>query len=55
MPIYSYKCACGNTLNVMHGMTERVTPACDKCGAEMKRDYSFGAIKFKGTGWGKDA
>tara|TARA_R110000822_G_scaffold14484_7_gene50926 strand:+ start:1077 stop:1265 length:189 start_codon:yes stop_codon:yes gene_type:complete len=52
MPTYDFKC-CGNTVSVTNRLTEiqTKTPQCGKCLGPMTRDYSFGAIKFKGSGF----
>lgn len=55
MPSYEYKCSCGEHLEITHSMSEKLTPVCEKCGKRMIRDYRFGAVTFKGDGWGKDA
>lgn len=52
MPTYDFKC-CGNTVSVTNRLTETQTqtPQCANCLKPMTRDYSFGAISFKGSGF----
>jgi predicted nucleic acid-binding Zn ribbon protein len=52
MPTYDFSC-CGNTVSVTNRLTETQTktPQCGKCLGPMTRDYSFGAVKFVGSGF----
>ena len=52
MPTYDFKC-CGNTVSVTNRLTETQTqtPQCANCLKPMTRDYSFGAVSFKGSGF----
>lgn len=53
MPSYEYKCAeCGETATLVTRITEQlIIPVCFKCKVEMKRDYRFGSVQFKGSGF----
>lgn len=49
MPIYSYKCNCGQRQTVVKPMSEATLPVlCDKCAFVMHRDYKadFGKQHF---------
>jgi len=53
MPSYSYECSqCKTVLTVSRSMTEQ-DPGydCKDCNIPMKRQYSVGAITFKGSGF----
>ena len=52
MPTYEFKC-CGNTETVINTLTgvQNNPPECGSCLNLMQRVYSFGAIKFKGSGF----
>jgi putative FmdB family regulatory protein len=51
MPIYTYECACGQVLDVTHGMFEQVELECDNCESMMARKFSAPTIQFKGDGF----
>jgi putative FmdB family regulatory protein len=51
MPIYTYECACGQVLDVTHGMFEEFELECDNCDSMMDRKFSAPAIQFKGSGF----
>lgn len=56
MPIYTYKCKpCDVKKEVDHPMNDNPTILCETCKTEMIKIPGFGAVSFKGTGWGKDA
>lgn len=54
MPVYDYKCECGNTRTQTISIKETDFKAVCHCGKEMKRVFGLGAVTFKGGGWGKD-
>ncbi|MFA5999553.1 MAG: zinc ribbon domain-containing protein [Candidatus Paceibacterota bacterium] len=57
MPTYEYFCPkCDNEIEIEHSIKESVTPICDKCKTEMKRNISGGTgFVLKDFGWpGKD-
>lgn len=52
MPTYDYRCReCGNTLEVIHGMTEDGPSVCEVCGGPMRRVLFPTGIIFKGSGF----
>jgi putative FmdB family regulatory protein len=54
MPLYDYECqACGNTVELMHGVHDAGPSECDRCGGQMRKLLSTPAIVFKGSGWAK--
>jgi putative FmdB family regulatory protein len=54
MPFYDYKCtACGNRIEVIHGVNDLGPGACDVCGGPMRKMLSSPSIVFKGSGWAK--
>ena len=54
MPLYEYRCTqCRALEEVLQGFSDPSTPACPKCGSEMKRQISAPAIQFKGSGFYK--
>jgi putative FmdB family regulatory protein len=56
MPVYDYVCgACGNLLEVIHGIYAEGPRFCPACGAEgrMTKALSAPAVVFKGSGWAK--
>lgn len=55
MPIYVYQCACGFQEEIVHGMSEKLTPICLECSGQMVRRPAVGAVTFNGSGWGKDS
>lgn len=54
MPVYDFKCSCGNTRTQTISINEKDFKAVCHCGKEMVRDYKTVGVSFKGTGWGKD-
>jgi putative FmdB family regulatory protein len=54
MPVYDYKCECGNTRTQTISIKEKDFSAVCHCGKQMTRVYSAPAVTFKGSGWGKD-
>lgn len=57
MPDYIFICKeCGGNKTITAPITEEVkAPHCHLCDLEMVKKFGVGAIKFNGTGWGKDA
>ncbi|MBI3794120.1 MAG: zinc ribbon domain-containing protein [Nitrospinae bacterium] len=54
MPIYEYACdKCKVVKEITHGISEKKSPKCPKCGKVMKRIMSLGSFQLKGTGWYK--
>lgn len=54
MPTYDYRCAaCGHTLEIFHGITEKPRKSCPKCKKpKLERLISAGAgVLFKGSGF----
>lgn len=53
MAVYEFKCAgCAVTASIATAITSAVTnPICIACQQPMTRDYSFGAVQFKGSGF----
>ena len=58
MPVYGYVCdKCGRKQSLARSIhePEPLEWICRKCNLPMRRDFQFGMINFKGTGWGKEA
>ena len=54
MPTYDYECrACGNRIEVIHGMTEPGPTSCDRCAGPVRRVLHAAGIIFKGSGFYK--
>jgi putative FmdB family regulatory protein len=54
MPLYDYRCtACGQEVEVMHGINDSGPDSCESCGGTMRKSLSPPAIHFKGSGWAK--
>ena len=54
MPTYDYQCRnCGNTMEVIHPMTEDGPSACEVCGGPLRRIFHPAGIIFKGSGFYK--
>lgn len=54
MPIYDYRCtACGNEVEVVHGIHAEGPTTCTVCGGQMRKALSPPAIHFRGGGWAK--
>ena len=53
MPNYDYKCVtCEHSKEVNKPISDAtVTEICDKCGAEMVKQFGSFGIQFKGTGF----
>ena len=53
MPAYDYRCkTCDNNVTIVTSIKETIeTPACAKCAELMVRQYSVGAVTFKGPGF----
>jgi len=54
MPTYDYRClACGHTLEIFHGISEKPRKTCPKCKKpKLERLISAGAgLVFKGSGF----
>ena len=56
MPVYLFVCSnCGVTEKIVAEINEQLkTPYCGLCELDMERKFGVGAIKFNGSGWGKD-
>jgi putative FmdB family regulatory protein len=54
MPIYDFKCECGETRTITISIPPGDFKMSCVCGKEMKKVFGIGAVTFKGTGWGKD-
>lgn len=54
MPVYDFKCECGNTRTQTISINAPDFKAICICGKEMIRVYGLGGVTFKGSGWGKD-
>jgi putative FmdB family regulatory protein len=55
MPVYTFRCKCGNELDMICDNSDKDLRACNKCGCGMKRVISKGgSFKLKGGGWYKD-
>lgn len=56
MPIYDYLCSnCGETTEVIHGITAPGPRFCPVCGAEgtLRKAFVVPSVHFKGSGWAK--
>ena len=54
MPTYDYQCRnCGNTIEVIHPMTEDGPSICEVCGGPLRRIFYPTGIIFKGSGFYK--
>jgi putative FmdB family regulatory protein len=54
MPRYDYRCtACGQEVEVMHGIHDSGPTTCEHCGGAMRKALSAPAIHFRGSGWAK--
>lgn len=53
MPIYEYRCdSCGHEAEIMHKMSETISPTCPGCGEEtLKKQISAAGFRLKGSGW----
>lgn len=51
MPLYRYKCSCGNVFETFRSMKDRDTAPCDKCGKDAPKEITAPNIHFKGVGW----
>jgi len=53
MPTYDYTCTvCNHSFEEFHGINEKTTRKCPKCGKKAKRMISVpAAIHFKGSGF----
>lgn len=54
MPVYDYKCECGEKACVTFSIKVEERRQVCKCGKEMKPVFTAPAVTFKGSGWGKD-
>ena len=55
MPIYTFRCKCGNEVDTICNSSDKDLRMCQECGCGMKRDVSKGgSFKLKGGGWYKD-
>jgi|10_taG_2_1085330.scaffolds.fasta_scaffold18494_2 putative FmdB family regulatory protein len=54
MPIYEYKCKCGNAFEKLMKMNAD-TPPCPKCGDPKPiKQVSAGSFSLSGSGWYRD-
>lgn len=52
MPIYTFKCKCGNIIDMMCKSTDNDLRVCTECGRGMKRQFPItNKPKFKGSGF----
>ena len=52
MPIYTFRCKCGNEIDVLTDSSDTDLRMCSKCGCGMKRVFnSVGKPQFKGSGF----
>jgi putative FmdB family regulatory protein len=52
MPLYEFTCVpCDRTLTITANYDEIQGLTCPNCGQILKRSYSFGAVRFKGSGF----
>lgn len=55
MPFYTFRCKCGNELELLCDSSDTDLRVCTKCGCGMKRVISKGgSFQLKGGGWYKD-
>jgi putative FmdB family regulatory protein len=56
MATYDYKCAmCDLVAPITHSVNETPLVECQLCGKKMRKLFTAPTVKFKGSGWGKDA
>jgi putative FmdB family regulatory protein len=56
VPIYDYLCSnCGETTEVIHGISAPGPRFCPACGAEgtLRKAFVVPSVHFKGSGWAK--
>jgi putative FmdB family regulatory protein len=52
VPTYEFSCkTCSQRVSVNHSMKEIKIPECLKCQKPMTRLYTFGPVRFKGSGF----
>jgi putative FmdB family regulatory protein len=52
VPIYTFKCKCGNTIDMICKSSDKDLRVCPKCGCGMKRQFPVtNKPKFKGSGF----
>lgn len=51
MPVYDYKCACGNTFECRQTFESEPFAKCSKCGKMAHRQLHCAPIIFKGSGF----
>lgn len=54
MPAYYFKCSkCGSSISIHRTLDSGVpdAPVCGECQIIMVRDYSFGSVRFSGSGF----
>ena len=52
MPIYTFRCKCGNEIDLLVDVTDKDLRMCQTCGCGMKRGFnSIGKPQFKGSGF----
>lgn len=50
--IYSFKCQCGNTIDIEQSIHDAIVePVCTDCHQSMSRSWSSPAITFTGSGF----
>lgn len=51
MPMYDYKCECGNVKEIIHGFVNEPTIICEKCHKEMAKQFGSPVVSFSGGGF----
>ncbi len=51
MPLYEYKCECGNTKEITHGFVNEPTILCEKCIKPMTKQFGSPQVGFRGSGF----
>jgi len=56
MATYDYKCLlCDLVATINHAVDKTPLVECQLCGEKMSKLFTAPTVKFKGSGWGKDA
>jgi len=56
MATYDYKCLlCDLVASINHSVNDTPLVECQLCGEKMRKLFTPPTVKFKGSGWGKDA
>jgi len=51
MPLYDYRCECGEVREVLHGMSDISRVECLECGGVMSKCIGPSPLIFKGDGF----